>query len=63
MAQFIADTLKHVPGVDPRMAQRAQAFQGLNDGPAETAARLAGITQGSHAFDDSPVYTTNFGQP
>ncbi|KAG7566859.1 hypothetical protein FFLO_01360 [Filobasidium floriforme] len=63
MAQFIADTLKHVPGVDPRMAQRAQAFQGLNDGPAETAARLTGIVQGQHAFDDSPLYTTNFGQP
>jgi hypothetical protein len=55
MAQFIADTLKHVPGVDPRMAQRAQAFQGLNDGPAETAARLTGMVQESHAFDDSPV--------
>ena len=55
MAQFIADTLKHVPGVDPRVAQRAQAFQGLNDGPATTAARLAGLTQSSHAYDDSPV--------
>jgi catalase len=54
MAQFIADTLKHVPGVDPRAAQRSQAFSGLNDGPAETAARLAGLVQKEHAKDDSP---------
>lgn len=54
MAQFIAQTLEKIPGVDPRVAQRAQAFSALNDGPAETAARLAGLVQKEHAKDDSP---------
>lgn len=55
MSQFIAQTLKNIPGVDPRLAQRAQAFSGLNDGPAETAARLAGLVQKDDAKDDSPL--------
>ncbi|KAJ9102603.1 hypothetical protein QFC21_003004 [Naganishia friedmannii] len=62
MAQFIAQTLEKIPGVDPRVAQRSQAFSALNDGPAETAARLAGLVQKEHAKDDSPFYTGNFGQ-
>jgi hypothetical protein len=55
MSQFIAQTLKNIPGVDPRVAQRSQAFSALNDGPAETAARLAGLVQKEHAKDDSPL--------
>lgn len=55
MSQFIAQTLKNIPGVDPRLAQRAQAFSALNDGPAETAARLAGLVQKDQAKDDSPL--------
>ncbi|CAE7156271.1 unnamed protein product [Rhizoctonia solani] len=63
MTSFIQETLSKLPGVDPRVAQRNQAFSGLNDGPAATASRLAGLVQESHAKDDSPIYTSNFGQP
>jgi catalase len=63
MTSFIQDALSKIPGVDPRVIQRNQAFSGLNDGPAATAARLAGLVQESHAKDDSPIYTSNFGQP
>jgi catalase len=63
MTSFIQDTLAKIPGVDPRIAQRSQFFSGLNDGPAATAARIAGLTQRSDAKDDSPIYTGNFGQP
>ncbi|CAE6479979.1 unnamed protein product [Rhizoctonia solani] len=63
MTSFIQDTLSKIPGVDPRVLQRNQAFSGLNDGPAATASRLAGLVQESHAKDDSPIYTSNFGQP
>lgn len=34
----------------------------MNDGPAKTAARIAGLVQKEMAMDDSPVYTSNFGQ-
>ncbi|KPV75803.1 uncharacterized protein RHOBADRAFT_52828 [Rhodotorula graminis WP1] len=54
--------LSKIPGIDPRVAQRSQAFSGLNDGPAATAARLAGLTQEEPAKDDGMYYTTNFGQ-
>jgi catalase len=63
MTSFIQDTLSKIPGVDPRILQRSQAFSGLNDGPAATAARLAGLVQEAPAKDDSPIYTSNFGQP
>ncbi|KAG8724555.1 hypothetical protein FRC09_017264 [Ceratobasidium sp. 395] len=63
MSSFIQDTLSKVPGVDPRVLQRSQTFSGLNDGPAATAARLAGLVQDSPPKDDSPIYTGNFGQP
>lgn len=63
MTSFIQDTLAKIPGVDPRVSQRMQFFSGLNDGPAKTAARIAGLVQSEDAFDDSPIYTTNFGQP
>jgi catalase len=60
---LIQDTLTKIPGVDPRVAQRSQFFSGLNDGPAHTAARIAGLVSEKHAKDDSPTYTSNFGQP
>ena len=62
MASFIQDTLTKVPGVDPRPSQRSQFFSGLNDGPAATASRIAGLVQHGDAKDDSPYYTSNFGQ-
>ncbi|KAG8789408.1 hypothetical protein FRC12_013556 [Ceratobasidium sp. 428] len=63
MTSFIQDTLSKIPGVDPRVLQRSQNFSGLNNGPAATAARLAGLVQEAPAKDDSPIYTSNFGQP
>ncbi|KAI0071334.1 catalase [Panus rudis PR-1116 ss-1] len=63
MTSFIQETLAKIPGVDPRVMQRSQFFSGMNDGPASTAARLAGLVQEAHAKDDSPIYTSNFGQP
>ncbi|WWD05385.1 hypothetical protein V865_003460 [Kwoniella europaea PYCC6329] len=62
MAAFIQQTLEKVPGVDPRPLQRSQFFSGLNEGPAATASRIAGLVSGSHAQDNSPYYTSNFGQ-
>jgi catalase len=62
MAAFIQDTLEKIPGVDPRPLQRGQFFSGLNDGPAETASRIAGLTSKSEAQDNAPYYTSNFGQ-
>lgn len=60
---FMIGTLTKIPGVDPRVGQRTQFFSGLNDGPASTAARIAGLVQEKDAKDDSPIYTGNFGQP
>ncbi|BGP05978.1 hypothetical protein JCM10049v2_001797 [Rhodotorula toruloides] len=54
--------LSKIPGADPRPAQKAQAFSGMNDGPAVTASRLTGLTQKDVARDDASLYTTNFGQ-
>lgn len=54
--------LTKVPGVDPRPVQRSQFFSGLNDGPAGTASRIAGLVSEEHAQDNSPYYTSNFGQ-
>ena len=62
-ANIIEQTLAKVPGVDPRVNQRMQFFSGLNDGPASTAARIAGLVQKEPAKDDSPTYTSNYGQP
>jgi len=53
MADFIKDTLEKIPGVDPRIGQRSSTFSGMNDGPAATAARLAGLVQGKDQIDDS----------
>ncbi|GAA6037196.1 hypothetical protein JCM8097_008782 [Rhodosporidiobolus ruineniae] len=57
-----ATVLSKIPGVDPRPAQKAQAFSGLNDGPASIASRIAGLTQKEQAYDEAPLYTGNFGQ-
>jgi catalase len=62
MAQFIQDTLAKVPGVDPRPLQRSQFFSGMNEGPAATASRIAGLVSSAEAQDNSPYYTSNFGQ-
>jgi hypothetical protein len=62
MADFIKDTLTKVPGVDPRPVQRSQFLSGLNDGPAGTASRIAGLVSEEHAQDNSPYHTSNFGQ-
>jgi catalase len=62
MAHFIQETLTKVPGVDPRPVQRAQFFSGLNEGPAATASRITGLVSKNEAKDNSPFYTSNFGQ-
>lgn len=62
MASFIQETLAKVPGVDPRPIQRSQFFSGLNEGPAATASRIAGMVSKSEASDNAPYYTSNFGQ-
>ena len=62
MSNVIEQTLAKVPGLDPRPTQRSQFFSGLNEGPAATAARIAGLVQKDDAADNSPYYTSNFGQ-
>ncbi len=62
MASLVKEALTAIPGVDPRPEQRAQFFSGLNDGPAATASRIAGLVSKSNAQDNSPYYTSNFGQ-
>ncbi|SCV73303.1 BQ2448_7229 [Microbotryum intermedium] len=57
-----ANVLSKIPGVDPRPAQRMQAFSGRNDGPAKIASRITGVTQDEPAKDDAVLYTSNFGQ-
>uniref|UniRef100_A0A0K3CG83 BY PROTMAP: gi/751835684/emb/CEL54483.1/ catalase [Rhizoctonia solani AG-1 IB] n=1 Tax=Rhodotorula toruloides TaxID=5286 RepID=A0A0K3CG83_RHOTO len=55
--------LSKIPGADPRPAQKAQAFSGMNDGPAVTASRLTGLTQKDVARDDASLYTSAFRDP
>jgi len=62
MTSMLQDTLTKVPGVDPRPTQRSQFFSGLNEGPAATASRIAGLVSSAEAKDNSPYYTSNFGQ-
>lgn len=62
MASYIQEALTHVPGVDPRPLQRTQFFSGMNEGPAATASRIAGLVSTEPAKDNSPFYTSNFGQ-
>lgn len=54
MADFIKDTMEKIPGVDPRPGQKMTTFSGMNDGPAETASRLAGLVQQKDQIDDCP---------
>ncbi|PVG01719.1 catalase [Serendipita vermifera] len=63
MTSLFQTMLEKIPGVDPRVMQRMEAFSGMNEGPAATAARIAGLVQEKPAKDDSPFYTSNFGQP
>jgi len=62
MASIVQKVMEQVPGADPRPSQRMSAFSGMNDGAATTAARIAGLVQKEQAKDDSPFYTSNFGQ-
>ncbi|KAF3297966.1 hypothetical protein TWF132_004110 [Orbilia oligospora] len=50
-------------GVDPRAAQRASLFQGANDGPAITAAKISGVIAAHQRKDDGPYFTNNEGAP
>ncbi|CED83116.1 catalase [Phaffia rhodozyma] len=62
MTDFAKSILSNIPGADPRPTQRSQTFSGLNDGPAMTASRIAGMVEKEDAKDNSPFYTSNFGQ-
>ncbi len=50
-------------GVDPRPLQRSSHFQSLNEGPAEIAAKITGLTSGGKRVDDGPYFTNNEGHP
>ncbi|KAK6338465.1 hypothetical protein TWF730_002528 [Orbilia blumenaviensis] len=50
-------------GVDPRAMQRASLFQGANDGPAITAAKITGVIAGHQREGDGPYFTNNEGAP
>lgn len=62
MTDLAQKAMAAIPGVDPRPAQRTQLFSGLNEGPAAHASRLAGQVTKAMPQDDSPYYTSNFGQ-
>ncbi|ETN45028.1 uncharacterized protein HMPREF1541_09904 [Cyphellophora europaea CBS 101466] len=46
-------------GIDPRPMQRTSLFQGANEGPAITAAKISGTVQGGKRVDDGPYHTNN----
>ncbi|KAK7890047.1 hypothetical protein LTR67_008512 [Exophiala xenobiotica] len=50
-------------GADPRPMQRASVFQGLNEGPAVTAAKITGVSSQGGRVDDAPYHTNNDGIP
>ncbi|PYH33878.1 catalase [Aspergillus neoniger CBS 115656] len=50
-------------GADPRIKQLNSLFQGANDGPARTAAKLTGVQQAGKRQDDGPYFTNNEGIP
>ncbi|OKL58326.1 hypothetical protein UA08_06400 [Talaromyces atroroseus] len=50
-------------GIDPRVVQRSSLFQGANEGPARTAAKLTGVQEGGKRADDGPYFTNNEGIP
>lgn len=49
--------------VDPRPEQKSSLFQLHNQGPAETAAKIAGVIAGGNRKDDAPYFTNNEGIP
>ena len=49
-------------GADPR-PNRTSLFQSANEGPAEIAAKISGVTLGGKREDDAPYYTNNEGIP
>ncbi|KAF7713588.1 Catalase [Penicillium ucsense] len=50
-------------GIDPRPEQLSSLFQGANDGPAKTAAKLTGVQGPGKRQDDAPYFTSNEGIP
>ncbi|KAJ5480536.1 hypothetical protein N7530_006045 [Penicillium desertorum] len=50
-------------GADPRVVQRSSLFQGANDGPAKTAAKITGVQGIAKSADDGPYFTNNEGIP
>ncbi|KAF7590032.1 hypothetical protein BBP40_003421 [Aspergillus hancockii] len=46
-------------GADPRLKQLNSLFQGANDGPAKTAAKLTGVQAGGKRADDGLYFTNN----
>lgn len=46
-------------GGDPRPLQLSSLFQGANDGPAKTAAKLTGVQVPGKRADDGPYFTNN----
>ncbi|KAJ5548442.1 hypothetical protein N7513_005676 [Penicillium frequentans] len=50
-------------GIDPRAKQLSSLFQGANDGPARTAAKLTGVQELGKRADDGPYFTSNEGIP
>lgn len=46
-------------GFDSRASQLGSLFQGTNDGPANTAAKLTGVQEGGRRLDDAPYFTNN----
>ncbi|OOF94085.1 hypothetical protein ASPCADRAFT_516443 [Aspergillus carbonarius ITEM 5010] len=50
-------------GLDPRPTQLTSLFQGANDGPARTAAKISGVQGPGKREDDGPYFTNNEGIP
>jgi len=50
-------------GIDPRAKQLSSLFQGANDGPTRTAAKLTGVQEVAKRADDGPYFTSNEGIP
>lgn len=50
-------------GIDPRAPQLSSLFQGANDGPARTAAKITGVQEGGKREDDAYYFTSNEGLP
>lgn len=60
--QTLSETVGAV-GPDPRVKQLTSLFQGANDGPARTAAKLTGVQGLGKREDDGPYFTNNEGIP